>query len=172
MIEIPYSEHGESGTWFNSAEGDPLPILVCPTCGCGLLGISTHIVLEDGSVKESVVCPPPCTFHEHVKLLDYQEKRDRIYRHTRNGVCEPLPKEETEEEKSHPIEQIPVRSTNIASMGYCGSRRWLEIVYAKGPKYRYYNVEEEVFEEALRAESVGGYVAKVVKRRYTYDRVS
>lgn len=44
----------------------------CPGCGkVALLG-SNHVVGDDGSVSPSDVCPfPPCTFHEHVALDDW-----------------------------------------------------------------------------------------------------
>lgn len=44
----------------------------CP--GCGIVGLvgSNHTVADDGIVSPSDVCPfPPCTFHRHIALDDW-----------------------------------------------------------------------------------------------------
>jgi hypothetical protein len=79
--KFKYDPNGESGTWMNSAKGDPLPIIICPNCGCGLLGVSSHIINNEGNVMNSVMCE--CGFHEYVKLLNYKKYRDRKYRSER-----------------------------------------------------------------------------------------
>lgn len=49
--------------------GMRLPIMYCPNDGCGqtLLGISTHEVMGNGEVNNSVICPL-CNFHQFVTL--------------------------------------------------------------------------------------------------------
>ena len=38
------------------------------------LGIINHVILKDGSVSPSVVCPVKgCNFHENIKLEEYEE---------------------------------------------------------------------------------------------------
>jgi hypothetical protein len=46
--------------------------ICCPGCGIvGMLG-SNHTVADDGTVAPSDVCPyPPCTFHDHIVLDDW-----------------------------------------------------------------------------------------------------
>jgi len=80
MKNIPYSENWEPGTWCNSSDEDPLPFLFCPKCGIGLLCISSHYITDDGCVHNSVVCVDNCSFHDFVRLLDYKEKREKLYR--------------------------------------------------------------------------------------------
>jgi len=46
--------------------------LCCPGCGLVALLGSNHVVADDGTVTPSDVCPhPPCTFHQNIRLDDW-----------------------------------------------------------------------------------------------------
>lgn len=46
--------------------------LCCPGCGKVALVGDNHTVSTDGTVSPSDVCPfPPCTFHEFIRLDDW-----------------------------------------------------------------------------------------------------
>lgn len=56
--------------WFEPMEGDRLPTMECPGCGCLLMGNSVHGIKDNGEVYQSIVCPT-CDFHEFVTLEAY-----------------------------------------------------------------------------------------------------
>jgi hypothetical protein len=66
----------------------------------------------------------------------------------------------------------PVDSTAVEGVGYDAERRWLEVRW-KGQEqvYRYYAVPAEIYDELLRAESIGAYVNERVKPRYLHELV-
>jgi hypothetical protein len=57
----------------------------------------------------------------------------------------------------------PVRSSNIASIGYDASTATLEVEFVTGAVYQYYGVPKSVYEGLMNAKSHGGYLAHYVK---------
>lgn len=64
----------------------------------------------------------------------------------------------------------PVSSSNVSSVGYDGETGTLYVAFKNGGTYRYMKVPEEIYEGLVKAESVGGYLAKNVKGTYTYQK--
>lgn len=69
------------------------------------------------------------------------------------------------------MERTPVKSSNIASVGYETDSQTLEIEFNNGTVYQYFDVNEQVFNELKGASSVGGYLASHIKGVYRYSRV-
>ena len=48
-------------------------VVRCPTCGkLSTVGVN-HVVLEDGTIRPSYVCPfPPCAFHVMARLVGWR----------------------------------------------------------------------------------------------------
>jgi len=69
------------------------------------------------------------------------------------------------------MERIPVSSSNIASVGYDANSSTLEIEFNNGAVYQYFDVNENIYEELIAAESVGGYLASNIKGRFRYSKV-
>ncbi len=65
----------------------------------------------------------------------------------------------------------PVASSNIVSVGYEPSVETLEIEFANGAVYQYYNVPASIYEEFLTATSKGRFVFSQIKDRFPYARV-
>jgi hypothetical protein len=66
----------------------------------------------------------------------------------------------------------PVDSDAIAAVGYDPARRWLDVQWKGQPRlYRYYAVPAEVYDDLLRADSIGAYVNANVKPRYLHELV-
>lgn len=65
----------------------------------------------------------------------------------------------------------PVRSSDIASIGYDAQSSVLEVEFLNGAVYQYYQVPQAVYEGLLNANSHGGYLAAHVKGAYQYRRV-
>lgn len=66
----------------------------------------------------------------------------------------------------------PLRSSNLASVGYDRSLSILEIEFRNGHVYQYFVVPKEVYEALISAQSPGSYFVKYVSGRYRYRRVS
>jgi len=64
-----------------------------------------------------------------------------------------------------------VTSTSVEWIEYDASARTLEIAFASGGVYRYFDVPFAVHDQLRAAESKGRFVNEVVKRRYRYARV-
>lgn len=69
------------------------------------------------------------------------------------------------------MKRTAVSSKAIASTGYESADRSLEIEFAGGGVYRYYEVPEAVYEELMRADSHGKYFMAHIRDRYRYERL-
>jgi hypothetical protein len=65
----------------------------------------------------------------------------------------------------------PVVSSSIVSAGYEPSSETLEIEFANGGVYQYYNVPSSIYEEFLAADSKGRFLISQIKDRFPYARV-
>jgi len=67
------------------------------------------------------------------------------------------------------IEMTPVKSSNIAAVGYKDGK--MQVQFHGGGLYSYNNVPVEVFEGMKNAESVGGYFHRKVKGVYPFTKI-
>jgi len=68
---------------------------------------------------------------------------------------------------------ILCESSNLAAFRYNVAEKLLDVRFAKGPEYRYFNVPPAVFHGLRHAESKGKYLnAEVIKAGYTYERLA
>jgi len=65
----------------------------------------------------------------------------------------------------------PVISSNIVSAGYEPVSETLEIEFANGGVYQYYNVPPSIYEQFLAAPSKGRFLISQIKDRFPYARV-
>jgi KTSC domain len=65
------------------------------------------------------------------------------------------------------MERTPVDSKSVASVGYDSERFELEVEFRNGRVYRYEQVPIAAYRLLLQAPSVGEYINKVVKPRFT-----
>ena len=71
------------------------------------------------------------------------------------------------------IPRRPVRSSNIASIGYDVNTGTLEVEFVTGAVYQYYNVPRSVYMGLMNAASHGSYLARHVKDAgYRYREVN
>lgn len=66
----------------------------------------------------------------------------------------------------------PVRSRDLALIGYDHATRTLEIVFRAGGVYRYREVPESIYHALMAAPSHGTYFQKNIKAQYTFKKVS
>jgi len=69
------------------------------------------------------------------------------------------------------LERKPVRSSDLASVGYDGRRRVLEIEFRSGGIYRYLDVPGEVFSGLMGAESKGRYFAAHIRNQFRHEQL-
>ena len=69
------------------------------------------------------------------------------------------------------MERVPVRSSNVAAVGYDEGASILEIEFHSGSVYAYRGVPELHFQGLVNAGSVGGYFHKHIRDRYPYRQL-
>ena len=62
-----------------------------------------------------------------------------------------------------------VQSSSIEAIGYDSDTRELFVRFVGGKVYAYLDVDEQVFQQLLMANSKGSYVNREIKRRYRFD---
>jgi hypothetical protein len=69
------------------------------------------------------------------------------------------------------MDREPVASTNLASVGYDEASQTLEVEFANGNVYQYYNVGEALYEQFKQASSKGVFLNMYIKNAYPFSRV-
>ena len=69
------------------------------------------------------------------------------------------------------MKRVAVESSNLASIGYDEETKTLEIQFHSGGVYQYDDVEKEVYEALMSAESHGRYFMSMIRGAYSYSRV-
>jgi hypothetical protein len=64
------------------------------------------------------------------------------------------------------VKRTPVKSTNIAAIGYDSASRTLEVEFKSGGVYEYKSVTPATALAFKRAKSKGNYFASVIKNKY------
>ena len=68
------------------------------------------------------------------------------------------------------MNRLPVASSNIRAVGYDPHSHTLEIEFANGRVYQYFDVPENVYKALLNAMSVGEYFNGEVRGVYRFAR--
>lgn len=70
------------------------------------------------------------------------------------------------------FEVVDVKSSNVSGIAYKESERLLSISFLNGSRYVYIDIEKEHYEELLKADSIGSYLYRNIKGKYSYVRVN
>ncbi len=70
------------------------------------------------------------------------------------------------------VDVKPVRSRDLALIGYDGASSILEVVFRAGGVYRFQEVPEGVYQNLMAAPSHGTFFQKHIKNQYAYVKVS
>jgi len=65
----------------------------------------------------------------------------------------------------------PVASSNLVSIGYDDATQTLEIEFANGTVYQYYNVGAPLFDQLKQAPSKGQFLNVYIRNAYPFSRV-
>jgi hypothetical protein len=69
-------------------------------------------------------------------------------------------------------EMIPVRSTNVAAVGFDESSDNLYVRFHDSGTYVYFSVDRTIFDAFLNASSKGRFLDSQIKGRYRYKKIS
>ncbi len=69
------------------------------------------------------------------------------------------------------MKRTAVESSNLASVGYDEATKTLEIQFHSGGIYEYSDVDKEIYEELMSADSHGRYFIYNIKNVCQYDRI-
>lgn len=69
------------------------------------------------------------------------------------------------------MERKQVKSSNLKSVGFDGQNKVLEIEFWKGSIYQYFKVPQQIYDELMKASSLGTYHHRKIKGRYRYVRI-
>lgn len=64
-----------------------------------------------------------------------------------------------------------VGSTNIRSVGYDPESNTLEIEFHSGSVYQYFNVPQTIYDELMRAPSLGSYFYKHIRGNFKWVKI-
>lgn len=60
---------------------------------------------------------------------------------------------------------VPVKSSNLAAVGYDAKRQVLRVQFVNGSTYDYHGVEPELHEDLLAAPSIGGFFHREIRSK-------
>lgn len=69
------------------------------------------------------------------------------------------------------MERLPVKSSNIAAIGYDSTSKTLEVEFKTGTAYSYSGVPSSIARAFRKAQSIGGYFAKNIKPKYASTKL-
>jgi len=69
------------------------------------------------------------------------------------------------------MNRTPVSSSSVTSVGYDPNTLTLEVEYKGDSVYQYFDVPETVYQELMRASSIGQFMHANVKNNYRYTKV-
>lgn len=69
------------------------------------------------------------------------------------------------------MDMEPVKSSNVAEVGYDANQEILGVRFSSGKLYHYKGVASHVYEAMMASESIGSYFAKNVRSRYEFELI-
>lgn len=70
------------------------------------------------------------------------------------------------------MQRQPVKSTNLAEVGFEKETGTVEVKFVNGEIYRYGGVPEELYQSMLGSSSVGSFFAQYIKKAYPVRKVT
>ena len=68
------------------------------------------------------------------------------------------------------IDRVPVKSSNIKSVGHCKDTNTLAVEFKDGAVYHYADVPADVHEQLVSSKSVGGALHSIIKGNYRHSK--
>ena len=106
---------------------------------------------------ECIICGKefnPGFLHE---VVEHEHLDKTVLMSVREGIC---------------VSKSYSQSPNIAKISYNDENSTLDVTYINEDRYRYRDVSREKFEEAIGSKSIGAFLNRNIKGKYTYHRVT
>lgn len=68
------------------------------------------------------------------------------------------------------MNKINVKSSTIKALEYYPEIDMLEVEFVRGVTYIYFDVPQDVYDELIKAESIGSYFSKNIAKEYAYEK--
>ena len=68
------------------------------------------------------------------------------------------------------MNRTPVISSNVVAVGYDPNTLTLEVEFKDGAVYLYFDVPETVYQELMRADSIGKFMNANIRNNYRYTK--
>lgn len=66
---------------------------------------------------------------------------------------------------------LPVKSSNIAGIGYDPDSETMHVKFSNGNTYQYMGVDNKVYDDLIKADSIGSQFASSIKSNFTGKRL-
>lgn len=63
-----------------------------------------------------------------------------------------------------------IKSSTIKTLEYYPEIDLLEVEFVRGVTYIYFDVPQDVYDELIKAESIGSYFNKNIAKKYAYEK--
>ena len=70
-----------------------------------------------------------------------------------------------------PQQKTYTDSTNVKQIRYSEDRKIMQVIFTSGATYQYFGVPEQVWDAAVLADSIGGFINANIKGKYKYSKV-
>jgi hypothetical protein len=77
-----------------------------------------------------------------------------------------LRQEALQEVQNFDINEVPVKSKAIETIGYESNTKILKILFNNGGEYEYFNVSQLIADNLINAASIGGYFNATIKKGF------
>ena len=69
------------------------------------------------------------------------------------------------------MDRSPVKSSNVASVGYEPSTKTMEVEFKDGSIYHYHGVESTIHSDLVSSKSIGKFLHANVKGQYKHSKI-
>ncbi len=123
------------------------------------------VVIDRGEDLEYIEIPAPIAAYQGLEQLDLIVNSDFSQLSASEITLTP------ELDCPEAIAMLPVKSSATAAIGYDETEQVLQIKFAQGATYQYYDVQVEVWEDFVEADSKGQFFHAQIKGYYESARI-
>lgn len=68
------------------------------------------------------------------------------------------------------MERVPVSSSQVTSIGYDAASSTLEVEFANGSIYQYFDVPQSIYDEVMSSPSIGKALNAFIRQNYRFAK--
>ena len=69
------------------------------------------------------------------------------------------------------MERKKIDSSTIHTIEYYPEIQLLEVEFKRGTSYRYFDVPKDVYDDLMKAKSIGSFFNKNIAKKYVYEKI-